>query len=162
MSPASLWQNALIRTTSRAYKPCLTLTLVALLSACSASTPDNLGLHDGRLAPCPSSPNCVSSQASGEHFIEPLPLKGTAAETQKHLKHLLVSVPRMSLVTEKPGYIHAEYTTRLMRFIDDLEFVIGESAVELRSASRLGHSDLGANRARIEELRQRWQAQPAH
>ncbi len=161
MTQPSLWQNALIRTSARRHKVWLVLPLATLLSACSASAPDNLGLRDGRLAPCPSSPNCVSSQASGEHFIEPLALKGSAERTQRLLKHVLVSEPRMTLVQEQPGYLRAEYTSRLMRFVDDLEFVIGEDAVELRSASRLGYSDLGANRKRIEHLRQQLAAQPA-
>lgn len=161
MTQPSLCPNALIRTTARRHKAWLVLPLATLLSACSASAPDNLGLHDGRLTPCPSSPNCVSSQASGEHFIEPLALKGSAERTQQLLKHVLVSEPRMTLVQEQPGYLRAEYTSRLMRFVDDLEFVIGEDAVELRSASRLGYSDLGANRKRIEHLRQQLAAQPA-
>lgn len=161
MTQPSLWQNALIRTSARRHKAWLALPLATLLSACSGSAPDNLGLRDGRLAPCPSSPNCVSSQASGEHFIEPLALKGSPASTQQLLKQVLVSEPRMTLVQEQEGYLRAEYTSRLMRFVDDLEFVIDDNAVHLRSASRLGYSDLGANRKRIEHLRQQLAAQPA-
>lgn len=161
MTQPSFWQKALIRTSCKPYKPWLALPLLTLLTACSGSVPDNLGVRDGRLAPCPSSPNCVSSQASGEHYIEPLALKGSAERTQQLLKQVLASEPRMSLVQEQEGYLRAEYTSRLMRFVDDLEFVIGAQAVDLRSASRLGYSDLGANRTRIEHLRQQLAAQPS-
>ncbi|MGB4072992.1 DUF1499 domain-containing protein [Pseudomonas sp.] len=156
MSPVSLWQNALIRVTRRAHKPTLVVPLAVLLSACSGSPPDNLGVHDGRLAPCPDSPNCVNSQASdARHAIAPLPLNGDAQQTQARLKALLSEEPRVNLVEEAPGYLRAEFSSKLMRFVDDVEFLIGATAVEVRSASRLGHSDFDVNRERIEHLRQR-------
>lgn len=156
MSPVSLWQNALIRVTRRAHKPTLIVPLALLLSACSGSPPDNLGVHDGQLAPCPDSPNCVNSQASdARHAIAPLPLKGDVQQTQAQLKQLLGSEARVRLVEEKPGYLRAEFSSKLMRFVDDVEFLIGATAVDVRSASRLGHSDFDVNRERIEHLRQR-------
>lgn len=156
MSPLSLWQNALIRATRSAHKPALTFPLVVLLTACSGSPPENLGIHDGHLTACPDSPNCVSSQASdAEHFIAPLPLKGTPQQTQEQLKQLLASEPRVRLVEEAPGYLRAEFSSKLMRFVDDVEFLIGTSAVDVRSASRLGYADFQVNRQRIELLRQR-------
>ena len=128
MSPASVWQNALIRATRRTYKPALALPLLVLLSACSGTAPDNLGIHDGQLSACPDSPNCVNSQASdARHAIEPLPLRGTAEETQARLKALLSAEPRVSVV----------------------------AGVDVRSASRLGYADFDVNRERIEHLRQR-------
>lgn len=161
MSPLSLWQNALIRVTRRAHNPALLLPLALLLSACSGSPPENLGSHDGRLAPCPDSPNCVNSQAGdAEHFIAPLPLKGSAQQTQAVLKQVLGSEPRVRLVEEAPGYLRAEFSSQLMRFVDDVEFLIGESAVDVRSASRLGYADFEVNRKRIEQLRQQLAAQP--
>ncbi|WP_339409784.1 DUF1499 domain-containing protein [Pseudomonas sp. EA_35y_Pfl2_R5] len=156
MNPASLWQNALIRVTRRAHKPVVALSLLVLLSACSGNAPDNLGIREGRLASCPDSPNCVNSQASdARHAIEPLPLQGTAEQTQAHLKALLSEEPRVNLVEETPGYLRAEFTSKLMRFVDDVEFLIGAAAVDVRSASRMGHSDFDVNRERIEHLRQR-------
>jgi uncharacterized protein (DUF1499 family) len=156
MSPASLWQNALIRVTRRTHKPILALPLLVLLSACSGTAPDNLGIHDGQLRVCPDSPNCVNSQASdARHAIKPLPLKGSAEETQALLKALLSEEPRVSLVDEAPGYLRAEYSSKLMRFVDDVEFMIGASAVDVRSASRLGYADFDVNRERIERLRKR-------
>lgn len=156
MNPVSLWQTAFIRVTRRAHKPAVALPLAILLSACSGSPPDNLGIHDGRLAACPDSPNCVNSQASDtRHAIEPLPLKGSAEQTQVRLKALLSEEPRVKLVAEAPGYLRAEFSSKLMRFVDDVEFMVGEAAVDVRSASRLGHADFEVNRERIEHLRKR-------
>lgn len=159
MSELSLGQNALIRATKRSYKPLIGLALVLSLSACSGSAPDNLGISEGRLAPCPSSPNCVSSQASGEHFIEPLAVKGSPAQAQTLLKQVLLSEPGTKLVEESSNYLRAEFTSSLLRFVDDVEFLIDDQAIAVRSASRLGYSDLGVNRKRIEHLRQRLQEQ---
>jgi len=134
----------------------LALPLLVLLSACSGTAPDNLGIREGRLTACPDSPNCVNSQASDErHAIEPLPLKGSTEETQAHLKALLSEEPRVTLMEEAPGYLRAEFSSKLMRFVDDVEFMIGGAAVDVRSASRLGYADFDVNRERIEHLRQR-------
>ena len=156
MSPVSVWQNALIRATRRTYKPALALPLLVLLSACSGTAPDNLGIHNGQLSACPDSPNCVNSQASDtRHAIAPLPLKGSVEETQARLKALLSEEPRVTLVEEAPGYLRAEFSSKLMRFVDDVEFMIGAAGVDVRSASRLGYADFDVNRERIERLRQR-------
>ncbi|MBS7691698.1 DUF1499 domain-containing protein [Pseudomonas lalucatii] len=160
MSQFSLRQNALIRATRPAHKPGLALAL-ALLGACGAP-PEHLGMHAGRLAPCPDSPNCVSSQARDEaHRVAPLPLLGTRQQTRARLVALLGREPRARLVVQGDDYLRAEFSSRLLRFVDDVEFLIGEQGVEVRSASRLGHSDLGVNRQRIERLRRRLAPQPA-
>tara|TARA_R110000868_G_scaffold162392_1_gene393600 strand:+ start:2607 stop:2963 length:357 start_codon:yes stop_codon:yes gene_type:complete len=115
-----------------------------------------LGIQGGGLAPCPDSPNCVNSQASdAQHAIEPLALQGSAEQTQARLKALISDEPRALLVEEAPGYLRAEYSSALMRFTDDVEFMIGTNAVQVRSASRLGYADFDVNRERIEQLRQR-------
>lgn len=139
----------------------LGLSLLMLLSACSGTPPDNLGLRDGRLAPCPASPNCVSSQAGdAEHHVEPLPLRGTPSQTRARLLAVLTREPRVRLVEQGDQYLRAEFTSRVLRFVDDVEFLLGEQAVDVRSASRLGYSDFGVNRQRIEHLRQRLAQQP--
>lgn len=156
MSQLPVWQKALIRVTRRTHKPALVFALAILLSACSGNPPGNLGVIDGRLAPCPQSPNCVSSQASDEaQRIEPLPLKGSPSQTQALLARLLADEPRARLIEQDANYLRAEFSSRVLRFVDDVEFLIGEQAVDVRSASRLGYSDLGVNRKRIEHLRQR-------
>ncbi|MBU0809750.1 MAG: DUF1499 domain-containing protein [Gammaproteobacteria bacterium] len=156
MNPTSFWQDALIRVSRRTYKPTLVLPFATLLSACSGSPPDNLGIHKGHLAACPASPNCVNSQASdAQHAIKPLPLQGSPEQTQARLKALISNEPRARLVDEAPGYLRAEFSSKLMRFVDDVEFMIGATAVDVRSASRMGYADFDVNRERIEQLRQR-------
>jgi uncharacterized protein (DUF1499 family) len=131
------------------------LALLVLLSACSGTPPTDIGARDGHLRDCPSSPNCVSSQASNEeHKTAPLPLTGDLANSRQRLLALLTSQPRVRVVSEENNYIHAEFTSRILRYVDDVEFLLGPQAIELRSASRLGYSDLGANRARVEQLRE--------
>lgn len=131
------------------------LTLIAstlLLTACSGSLPNNLGVADGRFNACPDKPNCVNSQASDdEHRIAPLPLpKGDALAT---LKKVIEAQPRTAIVSQSDNYLHVTFTSALMRFVDDVEFFVTPQHIEVRSASRLGHSDLGVNRERVETLR---------
>lgn len=134
----------------------LLLACTLLLSACSGTPAENLGVHDGQLAPCPNSPNCVSSQASdADHKVDPLPLLGSAENTRETLLKLINSQPGARLVDQDTSYLRAEYTSDLLRFVDDVEFMITASDVQVRSASRLGYSDLGVNRKRVEQLRQR-------
>jgi uncharacterized protein (DUF1499 family) len=130
--------------------------VLAILSAL-ATPPKNLGVVDGRLAACPDSPNCVSTQArDSRHRIEPIMFEGSQQETMKRLKAAIGALPRMKTVTETRDYIHAEATSLVFRFVDDVEFLVDPDAkvIHFRSASRVGHSDLGANRARMEQIRQ--------
>jgi uncharacterized protein (DUF1499 family) len=129
--------------------------VLALLSA-SAKKPTNLGVVDGRLAACPETPNCVSSQATDSlHQIEPFTFNGTAEDAMQRLKAAIGAIPRMSIVTEKDDYLHAEATSFMFRFVDDVEFFVDRSAqlIHCRSASRVGRSDIGVNRARLEQIR---------
>jgi uncharacterized protein (DUF1499 family) len=118
--------------------------------------PENLGVKDGRLAPCKRTPNCVSSQADPqdrEHFIAPIAFKGGFSE----LKKAVESMERSTVITADGGYLYAEFRTRLLRYVDDLELWYDERAglVHVRSASRLGRRDFGVNRSRVEALRAR-------
>ena len=111
-----------------------------------------------RLAACPRKPNCVYSDASGSvHGIAPLALAVPADEAWRVVEEVIESLPRTRIVDREHGYLHAECRTALLRFVDDLELELREAAGEIavRSASRLGYSDLGANRARVEDLRSR-------
>ena len=122
----------------------------------SAGRPANLGVKDGKFAPCPTSPNCVSTQADDEgHKILPMDFTGSAAEAMAKLKQAIATLPRTHIVTESPVYLHVECTSMLFRFVDDVEFWIDEAnhVIHFRSASRVGHSDLGVNRARMESIR---------
>ncbi len=122
--------------------------------------PNDLGARDGKLAPCPNTPNCVSSQsADAVHKIEPLTYKSTPQEALAQLKQVIQSLPRTKIITETNNYIYAEFTSAIMGFVDDVEFYLDAAAkvFHVRSASRLGKSDLGVNRKRIEAIRAKLQ-----
>jgi len=127
----------------------------------SGSRPENLGAEDGRLAPCKRTPNCVSSLADADkdagHYIAPIPITGSPRGAWAVLKSLLQSMPRVSLVADKESYLYAEFASRTMGFVDDVEFLLDEKAgvIHVRSASRLGSSDFGVNRERVETIRSR-------
>jgi uncharacterized protein (DUF1499 family) len=135
--------------------------LIILIAGCTGMRPANLGTKDGKLLPCPSSPNCVSSQSiDREHAIEPLSFTGTVTEAHAELKKIILSMKRSRIVAETDSYIHAEFTSAVFRFVDDVEFWFDEGGkvIHIRSAARLGYSDLGVNRKRVEDIRARWKA----
>ncbi len=125
----------------------------------SKGFPD-LGVRHGQLTPCPSTPNCVCTHSEDvRHQIEPLSSSGTAADAITAIRRLLEQMPRVRLVTQTDTYLHAEFATAVFRFIDDVEFYVDETAgvVHFRSASRVGYSDLGVNRRRMEGIREKFQ-----
>jgi len=118
--------------------------------------PTNIGVQSGQLAPCPSTPNCVNSKSQdAEHRIEPLTYNSTPTEAMADLKTVIQNQERTKIITETENYLYAEFTSKLMGFVDDVEFLLDDSAkvIHVRSASRLGKSDLGVNRQRIETIR---------
>jgi uncharacterized protein (DUF1499 family) len=126
----------------------------SLLSACAGERPQTLGARDGQLSPCPSSPNCVTSQGGNDqHSIAPLIFTGDPALAWQELRELLATRRDTTIVVEEPNYLRVEFRTTF--FVDDGEFLLNEEGrrIEMRSASRVGYSDLGKNRARLEELR---------
>ena len=131
------------------------------------SPPADLGVRDGLLKAPATTPNSVSSQAAlhpenprhAEAQIAPLRYTGDGAAALARLKALVEATPGAQVVTNEPGYLYATYTTPLMRYVDDVEFWLDPAGgvIQVRSASRLGKSDLGANRARVEALRLRFE-----
>ncbi len=111
-----------------------------------------------RLKPCPSSPNCVSTLGEGSQKMEPIPFSVSAERARELLVETLEERPRTELKTVEGPYLHAVEISKLLRFKDDVEFVIGEAAglIHFRSASRVGYSDRGVNRKRMEEIRRAW------
>ena len=135
------------------------LLLSAVLFGCSASHPAHLGMTDGKFQPCPDSPNCVSSQSPDKkHFIEPIHYGGTQQQAKDRLMEVIQGMKRSKIVTDLDHYIHAEFTSTIFRFVDDIEFLIDDRTkiIHLRSASRIGYSDFGVNRKRMKELRLRF------
>ena len=117
----------------------------------SGTRPNDLGVNNGKLKACPGSPNCVNSQSDDpQSKIAPLP--GVAISK---IKEVVQDMERTKIVEETDNYLYAEFTSKLMGYVDDVEFYLDNSAnvVHVRSASRLGQSDLGVNRKRVEEIR---------
>ena len=133
------------------------------LGALAGKTPADLGVRDGKLKAPSTTPNSVSGQAAlwPDHpqrayaEIAPMKLQGDAVATLSRLAQVIEATAGASIVERKPDYVYAQFTTPLMRYVDDVEFWFDPAAnvIQLRSASRLGHGDLGANRTRIERLR---------
>ena len=129
------------------------------------TAPDNLGVREGKLKPPSKTPNSVSSQAdlwpgheqADYARIAALPLVGDGAATLARIQAIVSAMPGAKLVKVQPDYLYATFTTRLMKYTDDVEFWFDPAArvVQVRSASRLGRKDLGVNRARIEAIRAR-------
>ena len=118
------------------------------------------------LAPCPDSPNCVSSLASGsdrEHYVAPFSFSGDPAAAWQQLRTAVLAEKRVTIVEEKEDYLHAEMRSLIFRFVDDVEFSLDADAglINVRSASRVGYSDFGVNRKRVERIRTAFDSQPA-
>lgn len=140
-------------------KAVLLVFCLAVLVGCTGKPPRDIGVRDGKLSPCPSSPNCVSSQSmAGDrvHYIQPLTYSGGREDARAALISVIESMKRTRIITVTDDYIYAEFTSLLFRFVDDVEFFIDDSAktIHVRSASRLGKSDLGVNRKRVETIRE--------
>lgn len=106
---------------------------------------------------CPDSPNCVSSRATdSDHFIEPFKFSDNPSVALSRLKQALLNEKRVTIVKEQDDYLHAEVRSLIFRFVDDVEFRLypDQKLIHLRSASRVGYSDFGVNRQRINRIRQ--------
>ena len=132
------------------------LVVPLILSNCSGTKPEDLGCTEGRLLPCPDSPNCVSSQSSDKsRYVKPLTYRGTLTEARKALLSTIGVWPNSKMVEVTGHYVHAKFTSRFFRFVDDVEFCIDDELriIHVRSSSRAGHFDFGVNRRRIERIR---------
>ena len=125
-----------------------------------AKRPDDLGVHNGKLTACPPSPSCVCSQCDIDvHQMDPWNYQGTANDAITAVQSVLNSYPRTSLIETEPRYVRAESKSLVFGFVDDLEFFIDdvEQKVHFRSASRVGKSDFGVNRSRMQKLHELFQ-----
>jgi uncharacterized protein (DUF1499 family) len=119
---------------------------------------------DARLAPCPDKPNCVSSQAAEsdkQHHIDALTYSGEPAQARERLERAIAGMKRARVVMRQANYWRVEFTSALWGFVDDVEFLFDDNAkrIDIRSASRVGKSDFGVNRRRMEEIRRRFSGQ---
>ena len=127
-----------------------------LLLSCSGKRPTHLGVTENRLAPCPSSRNCVSSDAvDTAHRVKAFALLDSPIEPWHVIREEVAALPRTTVVKETENYLHAQCVSALFGFVDDLELYLRESddIVSIRSASRVGYFDFGVNRRRVERLR---------
>lgn len=139
----------------------MTLLVALAMGGCSGGVPSaTMGHNGGRLAPCPASPNCVSSLASAEsQRVEALRYSGDAVQAQSRLLSVLKGMERASIMRVEEGYIHAEFRSALFGFVDDVEFLFdAPGAIQMRSASRVGYSDFGVNGERVASIRARFAA----
>lgn len=144
-----------------------TLPMIAALpgfkAIFSGSRPDNIGVKEGRLSPCPSSPNCVVSQGDedAEHAIAPLTYDSDMSSAVTKLREVVEAQAGSEVVEQTESYLYAQFTSKLMGFVDDVEFYFSPTepgTIHVRSASRLGQSDLGVNRKRVEAIREAFSA----
>lgn len=132
------------------------LCCVFVSTSCAARQSESTVATGAVLSPCPDSPNCVSSDATDDgHQIAPLTFSVAEAKAWQLLKEQVAKLPRTTIVTEKPGYLHVECRSAVFGFVDDLEFLLQaeQGLIAVRSAARTGYYDFGANRQRIEALR---------
>jgi uncharacterized protein (DUF1499 family) len=145
----------------------LLVLVILLLAVClffvclsiTAKTPE-LGVQNGKLAPCPNTPNCVCSEEGPvlTHHVDAFIFSTSPQQALKNLVSVIVSQGGR-VVGEQPEYLRAEFTSRIFQFVDDVEFRLDKDSllIHVRSASRVGHSDFGVNGKRVENIRRQWQ-----
>lgn len=158
------WMSAVI------FALVLGAMLVAQLGLLQGSAPTDLGVRQGKLKGLSATDNSVSSQADlypdhPQHkysSVAPLALRGDGPSTIARLKTIVEGMEGAKLVTSAPDYLYAQYTTPLMKYVDDVEFWFdpNNKSIQVRSASRIGKGDLGLNRKRIETVRTALAAAP--
>ena len=133
------------------------LCSVVLITGCSGTKP-KLGVINGQLKSCPDTPNCVSTLANNkEQRVQAIHFRGEVKEAQQRLLTIVKKLDRAIIKDVREDYILIEFTSTFFRFIDDVEFYFpvttgDKTMIHFRSASRLGHSDLGVNRKRFEQI----------
>lgn len=135
---------------------------LVLLTGCATQRPDGLGITEGRFTPCPAAPRCVSSQADFSdvaHYITSYRYIKPAQASWAALEQVVRELPRTTLITVEPTYLHAEVQSALLGFVDDLEFALdsADNEIEVRSSARVGYFDGDVNRNRVEMIRERLQ-----
>ena len=135
---------------------CLLMTCVS----CASRRQPQIGLVDGRLRDCPTNKsNCVCSESAPdcEFYIEPLKFSDSQANAWDRAKMALIEIGG-KIQVEEDYYLHSIFVTKVFRFVDDLELRmdVENNNIQIRSASRVGYSDLGVNRKRVERLREQF------
>ena len=129
--------------------------LIASLTACVTTARDDRETQSSWLAPCPKSPNCVSTKGvNPDQTMPPLPYRGTSSESLDRLMKILKNLKRCKILSASHPYIHAEFRSAIFGFVDDVEFLFDDKAkrIHFRSASRTGYYDFGVNRKRMNKI----------
>jgi uncharacterized protein (DUF1499 family) len=138
----------------------VTLFLIVMSAvACAGHAQESRSKTPADLAPCPDSPNCVSTKSKDPgHIMPPLPYLKSGQESMNRLVAIVRGMKRAMIVSSTPSYLHVEFRSALFRFVDDVEFVLDDSAsvIHFRSASRTGYYDFGVNRRRMQEISDRY------
>ncbi|MBL4867250.1 MAG: DUF1499 domain-containing protein [Pseudomonadales bacterium] len=141
------------------------IAFTCLLGGCTSSPPNSLGLINNlNLANCPDKPNCVVSNADDlAHYIDALDHSGDQQTTRDKLVDVISSMEGGTVTLEESVtmknakhnsiYIRAEFQSKWFKFVDDTEFLIEKEKIQVCSAARLGRSDFGVNRERLESIR---------
>lgn len=146
-------------TVNKTVSVVMALLSATLLSACTGTRPADIGINNNQLTPCPESPNCVSSfgdQTDETHYIKAYSINNAdQASSWNSLQAIIKKNERAEIISADDSYIHAEFTSGIMRFVDDTEFMLDaeNKLIHLRSASRLGYKDFDVNRERLEAIR---------
>lgn len=153
----SIARGSFLRRVVRKVFVLSTISIVGLIVlSVTAARPAHLGSHNGKLAPVPDSPNCVSSMTEKtSSAMDPISVAGLDQPMGKLKDAIAQTFPRSKLVTEEGSYLHYEFTSLIFRFVDDGEFLLDEEngVINFRSSSRVGYSDMGANRKRMDLIR---------
>jgi uncharacterized protein (DUF1499 family) len=131
-----------------------------IMFGCAGKTPTDIGVHAGRLTACPATPNCVISQGDDKpHHIDPFAYDGDDTAALETVRQVVQGMDGHRIVTQTDQYLHVEFRSKIMGFVDDVEFYLtGTGVIHVRSASRVGYSDFGVNRKRLEEIRKMFHA----
>jgi uncharacterized protein (DUF1499 family) len=138
---------------------CVPILLIIILSGCAGKRPASVGVTDGKFFPCPKRPNCVSSMSEGQrHYIEPFIYRSEKQQAYQTLQRVLAELDQATIIAQSDNYLHVEFKSRYLGFVDDVEFYFADDAplIHIRSASRLGYSDLGVNRKRMDSMRSQY------
>jgi len=135
----------------------LLFTMALIFAACSGTKPTDIGVKNGVFKACPSSPNCISTQAANDdeqHKMSAIPYTGTWEAAKTKLVKIINDMDRTTVTENEGNYIHSEFMSKTMKFVDDVEFYFDDAnkVIHFRSASRIGRSDLGVNRKRMEAI----------
>ena len=127
--------------------------------ACAGHAQESRTKTSADLAPCPDSPNCVSTKSNDpDRTMAPLPYLTSGRESMDRLVAIVREMKRATIVSATPSHLHVEFRSALFRFVDDVEFLLDDSArlIHFRSASRTGYYDFGVNRRRMQEISDRY------